>query len=298
MDHPFTAHIESPHTTGDWVREGEGYSSSEYEYDTDEEDYLKTKLSNHSINESQTKKKFCQSAKIFYQLFSSKSQQDSFLRFVSKTKKFVFRIIFSLFLEALPEDVRFKMPDELWEKIWKHSQNSYFKYKAAVPITMDNLYYKAGFKSSPDTGLRSVEVERVKSVFGAFGNLHMLMFEILFKSPGLLQPSAGLELEVGSLSDHYSLGVWRQCVQQARTSLLRLQQLDSYFSGKYHHTDVPSDNEVDHQIFLDDCKNSVRSEETQLSSQVQQGALYIHDLQMNLQDPLLKIAPAAALIGE
>ena len=56
--------------------------------------------------------------------------------------------------------------------------------------------------------------------------------------------------------------------------------------------------QVDHQIYLDDCKNSVRSEETQLSSQVQQGALYIHDLQMNLQDPLLKIAPAAALIGE
>ena len=135
MEHPFTAHIESPSNGGDWLREGEDYSSSDYEYNSDEEEFLQLAAPSQEVNESLTKKKFCQSAKIFYQIFSSVNQYESFLKFVSKTKKHIFRIIFRLFLEAIPVETRYNLPEEeVWEKIWKFTQNAHFKYKSQVPI--------------------------------------------------------------------------------------------------------------------------------------------------------------------
>ena len=91
------------------------------------------------VNESLTKKKYCQSAKLFYQVFSSLLQYDSFLRFVSKTKKYIFRIIFKLFLDALPSETKFKLPEELWEKIWKFSQNAHFRYRSEVRNVKEKL---------------------------------------------------------------------------------------------------------------------------------------------------------------
>ena len=35
MGHPFTAHIESPASGGEWLREGEDYNSSDYEFDSE-----------------------------------------------------------------------------------------------------------------------------------------------------------------------------------------------------------------------------------------------------------------------
>ena len=40
VEHPFTAHIESLSNGGNWLREGEDYSSSDYEYNSDEEEFL------------------------------------------------------------------------------------------------------------------------------------------------------------------------------------------------------------------------------------------------------------------
>merc|ERR1719270_1091112 len=148
VEHPFTAHIECPAVAGgEWLREGEDYSSSDYEYDSDEEDYLRRVTPAQEVNESLTKKKYCQSAKLFYQVFSSLIQYESFLKFISKTKKYVFRIIFGLFMEAIPNETRYKIPEELWEKIWKFSQNAHFKYKSNTPINVDTTYYKAGLRS-------------------------------------------------------------------------------------------------------------------------------------------------------
>ena len=40
MGHPFTAHIESPASGGEWLREGEDYNSSDYEFDSEDEELM------------------------------------------------------------------------------------------------------------------------------------------------------------------------------------------------------------------------------------------------------------------
>ena len=78
MEHPFTAHI-APHSppplppSESCLREGEDYNSSDYEYDSDaEEDY--DQLPPGGVNETLTKKKFCQSAKVFWWLWGAHTQ--------------------------------------------------------------------------------------------------------------------------------------------------------------------------------------------------------------------------------
>ena len=281
MEHPFTAHIESPSSGGEWLREGEDYSSSDYEYDSDEEEFLQLAAPSQEVNESLTKKKFCQSAKIFYQIFSTVNQYESFLKFVSKTKKHIFRIIFRLFLEAIPEETRFKIPEELWEKIWKFTQNAHFKYKSQVPICSDQNYFRAGFRAA-GAGLKiqQLEKERLSEMFGSLGNLHMLVFEVLFKNPHLLQPTALLELEVGGLSECFSAAVWRECVQVARTSVLRLQQLDNALSEK-----------------SDGGNSRTRKHgDVELSYHLSQGAVHVSDRRLDVDESALKLGPAASLL--
>ena len=289
VDHPYTAHIESPSGAGaggDWLREGEDYSSSDYEYESDDEDYLKTsKTTSQEINESLSKKKFCQSAKVFYQLFSSKAQHDSFQRFVSKTKKAIFRLIFGMFLSSIPEETKYKMPDEIWEKIWSRSQNSYFKFQSSIPIGSDQSYMKVGLRSAAKPELSAVEKERIKDMFAAFGNLHMLVFEIMYKNPHLLQPSPQLELEVGSLSDNYGVAVWKESVQQARTAVLKFHQLDSIFTGNKSMKEG-----IGHaQQIVDTAAVEI---------QLQRGLVHIRDTMLGTDEALTKgkVGPAASLL--
>ena len=89
---------------------------SDYEYDSDEEEDF-DQLPPGGVNETLTKKKYCQSFKLFHQIFDSVKQFEGFQRSVSKMKKYVFGIIFALFLEALPSETRWRMPQELWEKV-------------------------------------------------------------------------------------------------------------------------------------------------------------------------------------
>ena len=90
--------------------------SSDYEYDSDEEEDF-DQLPPGGVNETLSKKKYCQSFKLFHQIFDSVKQFEGFQRSVSKMKKYVFGIIFALFLEALPTETRWRMPQELWEKV-------------------------------------------------------------------------------------------------------------------------------------------------------------------------------------
>ena len=76
--------------------------SSDYEYDSDEEEDF-DQLPPGGVNETLSKKKYCQSFKLFHQIFDSVKQFEGFQRSVSKMKKYVFGVIFALFLEALPE---------------------------------------------------------------------------------------------------------------------------------------------------------------------------------------------------
>ena len=280
VEHPYTAHMEGE-AGGDWLREGEDYSSSDYEYDSEEEDYLRN-LTPGQVNESLTKKKYCQSAKVFYQVFTSINQFESFLRFVSKTKKYVFKIIFGLFLETLPTDTRFKLPDELWEKVWKFSQNAYFRSRSQETICVDDKYYKAGLRSTTrNGGLRNTEIERINETFGALGNLHMLVFEILYKNPHLTEPSALLELEVGDLSEKFAVGVWKEAAQAAKTAVTKLQQLDIFLS-----TDGDTGKE----------RKKSKAGNVELPTHLETGCISVEDVQIQVDNSVLKLDPAASII--
>ena len=71
VEHSYTAQIASHSPppippTESCLMEGEDYNSSDYEYDSDEEeDY--DQLPPGGVNETLPKKKFCQSAKVFHQ---------------------------------------------------------------------------------------------------------------------------------------------------------------------------------------------------------------------------------------
>ena len=109
-------------------------------------------------NESLTKKKYCQSVRIYHQIFDSDKKFDNFLRSVSRMKKAIFELIFQLFLEALPPATVASLPGELWEKIWQHTQNSYFRYASSVPLEQDFDYFKAGLRAGKQSSpLKSVE---------------------------------------------------------------------------------------------------------------------------------------------
>jgi hypothetical protein len=199
--------------------------SSDYEYDSDEEEDF-DQLPPGGVNETLTKKKYCQSFKLFHQIFDSVKQFEAFQRSVSKMKKYIFGIIFALFLEALPPATRFRIPQELWEKVWKFTQNAYFRYKDSVPLHKDASYYRAGLRG-PDTRLAGLERERLRELYGSVGNLHMIMFEVLFKNPSILQPNPLFELEAGeSAQEKLARGAFRSAMQAARTGFSRLQQLE------------------------------------------------------------------------
>ena len=157
--------------------------SSDYEYDSDEEEDF-DQLPPGGVNETLSKKKYCQSFKLFHQIFDSVKQFEGFQRSVSKMKKYVFGIIFALFLEALPSETRWRMPQELWEKVdptllllvvmcytsqvWKFTQNSYFRYRDSVPLHMDTNFYRAGLRCS-SSPLLNLEKERLRDLFASIG---------------------------------------------------------------------------------------------------------------------------------
>ena len=157
------------------------FFSSDYEYDSDEEEDF-DQLPPGGVNETLSKKKYCQSFKLFHQIFDSVKQFEGFQRSVSKMKKYVFGIIFALFLEALPTETRWRMPQELWEKVdekyfsfyvanlkvWKFTQNSYFRYRDSVPLHMDSNYYRAGLRCSISP-LVNLEKERLRDLFSSVG---------------------------------------------------------------------------------------------------------------------------------
>ena len=127
--HPYTAHLRtemknSVQNTGEKLVEGEDYNQSDYE---DEDMFSYSSPITFTPNESLTKKKFCQSVKIYQKIFENDKQFDVFLRTLLRMKKYVFRVVFQVFMETLPPATAARLPQELWEKIWKHTQNGYFK---------------------------------------------------------------------------------------------------------------------------------------------------------------------------
>jgi len=281
VEHPYTAHI-APQlppplpSSESCLREGEDYSSSDYEYDSDEDDY--ERLPQGGVNETLTKKKFCQSAKTFHQFFTSLQQFETFQRQVSKMKKYIFNIIFQLFLDALPTNTRLSIPQELWEKIWKFTQNSYFRFKSSVPLSQDTTYYKAGLRSATRTMI-SLEKERLKDLFGALGDIHMLLFEILFKNPHILQPSPLFELEVEGGGENHSKNVWKCARQGVRTAFIRLQHVDQLLTDQ-----METEGVVVPETFID------------IATQLDSGCVVTEDAHLDLSECPYKLDPSASCI--
>ena len=118
--------------SGEKLVEGEDYNQSDYEYDGSEDEdasstYAAAAAAVFTPNEALTKKKFCQSVKIFQRIFDNGKQLETFQRTVMRMKKYVFRLVFQIFMETLPADTATRLPQELWEKIWKYTQNGYFR---------------------------------------------------------------------------------------------------------------------------------------------------------------------------
>jgi cold shock CspA family protein len=165
-------------------------------------------------NEALSKKKFCQSTRIYHSIFdggsaaggggsgngsASERQFDSFYSFVHRAKKHIHSIIYSLFIDALPEECSSRLPRELWEKIWKHTQSPYD----------ENNTYNCGYRfaaSAENKKYFELEKNRVMDLFGAAGNFHMFIFEILYKHPYITQTPAMMELESVDTKDSSKSG--------------------------------------------------------------------------------------------
>ena len=207
MNHPFTAHLERKVAEEDLSEEpdsgfgvrlrivlkitadsderfffvfqsglriGQDYNESDVESDTT--DLRHTFRSKTNVNLTLTRKKYCQSTKVYYNIFNSEFEFEQLQNQIKAMRKHVFNIAFNLFLQNVPTE---KLPNELWEKIWK--------------ITL--LEKEPDMSPTHSSGTREkirkwtlFENERITDCFGAAGNIHMILFEILYKHAQIMLP--------------------------------------------------------------------------------------------------------------
>lgn len=239
-DHSYTAHLRTDPTAtqneSDQLLNGEDYSQSDYEFDEDMDEVVKNARVPIVPNENLTKKKFCQSVKVYQKMFCSDKQFQDFQHMILKMKKYVFRTIIQIFMGTIPADTANRLPQELWEKIWKYTQNGYFRYKDTVPLNADKTYYKAGQRvnKTMNPTLWKVEQARLSDFFGAVGNLHITLFEILFQSTPANKDFYGLvdewETNDSTSMDSYKRYkiMWSRHYAMVLQKFARLRQMDGY----------------------------------------------------------------------
>ena len=147
---------------------GTDYHESDVESDTTDHRY--DFRSKDNVNMMLTRKKFCQSTKMFYTIFNSDLEFEALQGQIKAMKKHIFNVAFSLFLQNVPADL---MPLELWEKIWRMTICD--AGPDLPPIHSSGVREKASRKWT------LFENERITDCFGAAGNLHMILFEVLYK---------------------------------------------------------------------------------------------------------------------
>ena len=67
---------------------------------------------------SLTRKKYCQSTKVYYSIFNSEFEFEALQCQIKTMRKHIHLVAFQLFLQNVPSE---KLPNELWEKIWKQT---------------------------------------------------------------------------------------------------------------------------------------------------------------------------------
>ena len=71
-----------------------------------------------NVNMSLTRKKYCQSTKVYYSIFNSEFEFEALQCQIKTMRKHIHLVAFQLFLQNVPSE---KLPNELWEKIWKQT---------------------------------------------------------------------------------------------------------------------------------------------------------------------------------
>ena len=203
---------------------GVDYSETDVESDADSVYKNNTNISSTSrSNESLTKKKYCQSTRLYYDIFDTEHEVDNLAIMVKKCRKFIFHIIFNLFMDALPTDCAHKLPTELWEKIWRLTQ---------VPFDhQEKDTFLAGARAYGHPKYLVLEQDRTTNLFASVGNLHMIVFEILFKHPNIVTAPPVIDMEsVGARHTHnmpYCKAVFQQYLKQFIVAFARLRELDN-----------------------------------------------------------------------
>ena len=287
VQHPFTAHLQrrsellSSKTNDDadlhddamssnWIHDrtklfpGVDYSETDVESDADSVYRNNTNaLSTSRSNESLTKKKYCQSTRLYYDIFDTETEVENLAILVKRCRKYVFHIVFTLFMEAFPtESARF-LPTELWEKIWRLTQVPFNHQKRDT--------FLAGARASEHPKYLALENDRTTNLFAAVGNIHMIVFEILFKHPKIVTAPPVIDMEsVGARHTHnmpYCKAIFQKYVKQLVVAFARLRELDNLDlkqrSIDYNKTLAAQANSSDHNtgIILENIKESIDTEE-------------------------------------
>ena len=203
---------------------GVDYSETDVESDADSVYRNNTNVSSTSrSNESLTKKKYCQSTRLYYDIFDTENEVENLAIMVKKCRKFIFHIIFNLFMEALPADCANYLPTELWEKIWRLTQTPFNHQEKET--------FLAGARASGHPKYLILEQDRTTNLFASVGNLHMIVFEVLFKHPNIVTAPPVIDMEsVGARHTHnmpYCKAIFQQFLKQFIVAFARLRELDN-----------------------------------------------------------------------
>ena len=166
-------------------------------------------------------------------------------------------------MDSLPTDCASYLPTELWEKIWRLTQ---------VPFNhQEKDTFVAGARASGHPKYLVLEQDRTTNLFASVGNLHMIVFEILFKHPNIVTAPPVIDMEsAGARNTHnmpYCKAIFLQFLKQFVVAFARLRELDN-LDLKQKSIEYKKDN-MEQDVNVGNGKDSIELEEnpdSQLSS--------------------------------
>ncbi len=156
------------------------------------------------------------SARLFCMIFVSEESFERLLWSVVRAKKYFYSKLFNSFLATLPEHLVDKLPNEMWEKVWKHTQGQ---------STAEFIHAGDETTSSDDL---SLEKDRITDLFGSAGNLHMFIFETLFKNRCITKPPRKSRWETEPAVKYYAKSVFDGYLATFEKYFSRLQIVEDH----------------------------------------------------------------------
>ena len=156
---------EVPMTPTDHLILGLDFQEEDMEHESDSETDEHIAI----VNEALSLKKWRQSSEAYKEIFDAREDAfDAFRDMLKSARTFTFHLIQSGFLSLMQPLAPRPLPNEIWHKIWCYTQ--------------EDAPFHVGPRAQEEAW-RELEHDRIKDFFGGAGNLHMLLFEILFKNP-------------------------------------------------------------------------------------------------------------------